>query len=381
VDDPAFHEGLLPLKIGEGLPERKSSVTTFGYPAGGQELSSTTGIVSRVEWLTYVQTGSDAHIAVQTDAAINPGNSGGPVIQKGKVVGVAFQGAPHLQNVGYFIPAPLVRHFLRNLEDGRYDGFPDTGVKTTELISPAYKAERGLAPDAHGVVVEEVAPGGTGDGVLLRGDVLLAVDGVEIADDGSVPLASVRGPFGHIIDMKQVGEEVRFTVWRGGQRVQLQGPARRIARYDRFRYQWSTPPRYLVYAGLVFMPLDIEYLRAQGKGWQGKIPRSMAWHHFFKEAVAPERADEEMVVLADVLQHPITAELSVSRGVVDTVDGRPVRSMADLDAALTQARLRGKGQVVLAFEDGYEEALNLEQAEAAHPQILKTYGVRRDKNL
>ena len=381
VEDPAFHEGLIPLKIGAGLPERKSSVTTYGYPAGGQELSSTTGIVSRVEWLTYVQTGSDAHIAVQTDAAINPGNSGGPVIQKGKVLGVAFQGAPHLQNVGYFIPAPLVRHFLKNLEDGRYDGFPDSGFKTTELLSPAYKAERGLAPDAHGVVVEEVSPGGTAAGVLAPGDVLLAVDDVEIADDGSVPLASVRGPFSHLIDMKQVGDEVRFTVWRQGQRVTLKGAARRIARYDRFRFQWSTPPRYVVYAGLVFLPLDIEFMRAHGKGWPGKVPRSMAWHHFFKESEAPERADEEAVVLAKVLQHPITAELSVSGGVLETIDGQPVRSLEELDQRLTQARLRGKGQLNLGFSDGFEETLNLDETEAAHQQILETYGVRRDKNL
>ena len=155
----------------------------------------------------------------------------------------------------------------------------------------------------------------------------------------------------------------------------------RIARYDRFRYQWSTPPRYLVYSGLVFMPLDVEYLRTWGKGWPGKVPRAMTWNHFFKESAAPERANEETVVLARILQHPITAELSVGPSVLETVDGHPVRSLAELDDLLTQARLRGKGQLNLGFADGYEETLNLEETEAAHPRILQTYGVRREKNL
>ena len=380
VADPAFDEGLTPLRLGRGLPERKSQVTTYGYPAGGQELSSTTGIVSRVEWLTYVQTGSDAHIAVQTDAAINPGNSGGPVIQKGKVVGVAFQGAPHLQNVGYFIPVPVLRHFLKNLEDGTYDGFPDSGVRTTELISPAYRAERKLPDGETGVVAESVSPGGTGAAVFRPGDVILSVDGIDIDDDGSIAIGTVRGPFEHVVDMKQVGEPVRFTVWRGGKKQRVETKTRRIARYDRFRYQYSEMPRFLVYAGMVFMPLDVEYLRTNGKGWPGKVPRSMAWHHFFKAEDEPSRADEETVVLARVLQHPVNSGLSVTRSVLEKVNGARVTSLEDLDLALAAAEKAG-GAITFEFADDFVEVLDVTAAQAAHPEILKTYGVRYEKNL
>lgn len=380
VAEPAFHEGLTPLRLGRGLPERKSQVTTYGYPAGGQELSSTTGIVSRVEWLTYVQTGSDAHIAVQTDAAINPGNSGGPVIQKKRVVGVAFQGAPHLQNVGYFIPVPVLRHFLKNLEDGRYDGFPDSGVRTTELISPAYRAERKLPDGETGVVAESVAPGGTAEGALQPGDVILSVDGIDIDNDGSIPIGTVRGPFEHVVDMKQIGEPVRYTVWRGGKKQRVETKTRRIARYDRFRYRYSEMPRFLVYGGLVFMPLDVEYLRTNGKGWPGKVPRSMAWHHFFKAEDDPARADEETVVLARVLQHPVNSGLSVSRSVLEKVNGKPVTSLVELDLALAQARKSG-GEITLQFADDFVEVLRVSDTEKAHPEILKTYGVRYEKNL
>lgn len=381
IDDPKFHDGLNPLRIGKGLPPRKSKVTTYGYPAGGQELSSTTGIVSRVEWLTYVQTGSDAHMAVQTDAAINPGNSGGPVIQKGKVVGVAFQGAPHLQNVGFFIPEPIVRHFLKNLEDGKYDGFPDSGMQETNLISPAYRSERGLPKGTTGVAVETLAPGGTFEQILKVGDVILAVDGNEVANDGSVQIGKIRGPFHHLVDMKQVGDKLSVTLWRDNARQTLTTQTRRMARFDRQRYQWGQTPRFLVYAGLVFMPLDVEYLRTHGKGWAGKVPRSMAWHHFLKAFDEPEKADEEVVVLARVLQHAVNAELSVARAVLEKVNGQPVRGLETLDRLIGEARLKGTGYLTLEFSNGYVETLNVEVAEAAHPQILKTYGVQSAKHL
>ncbi len=101
--DPGVLEGVARLKIG-GLPTLGSTVTTLGYPAGGTQISSTRGVVSRIEQTLYVHSGMDLHLSVQTDAAINPGNSGGPVVQDGQVVGVAFQADMRQENVGFFIP-------------------------------------------------------------------------------------------------------------------------------------------------------------------------------------------------------------------------------------------------------------------------------------
>ena len=96
LPDKTLLAGVHPLKLGE-LPAVGSSVTTYGYPVGGLELSTTSGVVSRFGAIPYGLAAS--HLAGQTDAAINPGNSGGPVVQGGLVVGVAFQvvsgGAEH----------------------------------------------------------------------------------------------------------------------------------------------------------------------------------------------------------------------------------------------------------------------------------------------
>ena len=91
-------------------------------------------------------------------------------------------------------------------EDGRYDGFPDSGLQTAPLLSPAYRRERGLPQGRSGVVVDRVAPGGTADGVVRAGDVLLSAQGHEIADDGTIRVGDARVTFEHAIDMLQVGE-------------------------------------------------------------------------------------------------------------------------------------------------------------------------------
>ena len=100
VRDPNFYLNLNPLKLG-GIPKLRSRVRAYGYPMGGQELSRTEGVVSRIEFGTYVHSGIDSHLLVQTDSAINPGNSGGPITQSGKAIGVAFQS--NLTNIKLFL--------------------------------------------------------------------------------------------------------------------------------------------------------------------------------------------------------------------------------------------------------------------------------------
>src|SRR5205814_1616639 len=95
VEDECFFNGLEPLKFGD-LPKVRSTVVTHGYPAGGEQISYTRGVVSRIESQNYVHSGNRAFLTVQTDAAINPGNSGGPAVQDDPVVGAACQGMPVL---------------------------------------------------------------------------------------------------------------------------------------------------------------------------------------------------------------------------------------------------------------------------------------------
>jgi S1-C subfamily serine protease len=379
VDDPAFHAGLRPLPLGT-LPETGTRVLTYGFPLGGQDVSSTAGIVSRIESRGYVHSGADSHLVVQTDAAINPGNSGGPVVQEGKVVGVAFQGFPGVENMGFFIPVPIVRHFLENLKDGHYDGFPDSGLDTMPLVSPAYRRERGLPQGRSGVVVDRIAPGGTFDGALRAGDVLLAIAGTQVANDGTIRVGDSRVTFEHAIDMMQVGQSFTVAVWRDGREQSLTASARRIPRYERSRNRYGVAPDYVVYAGLVFMRLEVELLKTLGRGWPQSADRDLVWHQLFREAERPEEADRQVIVLTRVLRHAVNSQMSVNPPLaVDKINGRPVRTLQDVVDAF--AANRGRFHLIEFEGEAGLEALDRERADAAQAEILRQYAIPHDRKL
>src|SRR6201996_1551334 len=189
VQDPAFFKNTKPLALG-GIPELESTVSVFGYPIGGERLSVTQGVVSRIDFRTYTHSVVDSHLTIQIDAAINPGNSGGPVLQDGKVVGVAFQGfsGDVAQNVGYMIPTPVIKHFLKDISDGHYDRYMDLSIGTFPLLNPAQRTALGLPDDDRGVMVSSVSAAGSCAGQLEVGDAIVSIDGLPVASDGMVEL-------------------------------------------------------------------------------------------------------------------------------------------------------------------------------------------------
>src|ERR1700675_4080346 len=123
LDDASFFDTHPPVARASKLPQIKDAVLAYGFPTGGNSLSITKGIVSRIEFVAYNYPVSG--LRIQVDAAINPGNSGGPAIAGDKMIGLAFSKLMgDTQNIGYIIPNEEVELFLKDIADGRYDGKP-----------------------------------------------------------------------------------------------------------------------------------------------------------------------------------------------------------------------------------------------------------------
>jgi S1-C subfamily serine protease len=160
---------------------------------------------------------------LQIDAAINPCNSCGPVLQDGKVVGVAFQGysGDVAQNVGYMIPTPVTNRFLRDIASGHYDRYVDLSITTFKLTNPAERTALGLPDDNSGVLVSSVATGGACDGKLKVGDVILSLDGHPVASDGSVQVDGDNVDLAEIVERKLKDEQVDLGVFREKQKLNV----------------------------------------------------------------------------------------------------------------------------------------------------------------
>jgi S1-C subfamily serine protease len=109
VKDESFFDHAAPVTFGTTLPVLNDSVLVLGYPMGGDRLSLTKGVVSRIDYSLYTHSTVDSHLAMQVDAAINPGNSGGPLIDEaGYVRGVTTMILQNTQGIGFAIPIEKV---------------------------------------------------------------------------------------------------------------------------------------------------------------------------------------------------------------------------------------------------------------------------------
>src|ERR1700746_1939382 len=257
VLEKSFCQNTRPLFLG-GIPAIESPVSVYGYPIGGERMSVTRGIISRIDFQTYTHSGIDSHLAVQLDAAINPGNSGGPVMQDGKVVGVAFQGysGDVAQNVGYMIPTPVIRRFLEDIAGGRYDGYVDPSITYFQLLNPAERPALGLPDDERGVMVSSVSSGGSSADKLQPGDVLLAVDNHPIASDGFVQLDGERVDMSEIVERKFKGDRVKFDILRDKTKVSVEIELKGNWPYLIQANGYDSPPRFVLFGGLCFPHLS-----------------------------------------------------------------------------------------------------------------------------
>jgi S1-C subfamily serine protease len=184
VEDADFFKGTIPVQYGD-LPSQRDKVAVYGFPIGGDELSITEGVVSRIEVQLY--THSQRHfLATQTDAAINAGNSGGPAFKGGKMVGVAFQAYGKAENTGYIVPMEVIRESLQDWKEGVLDGPPSLGIYWQKMESPSLKAYYRMKQVHSGVLVTKILYGSPAAGILEVEDVVLSVGGVSIADNGTV---------------------------------------------------------------------------------------------------------------------------------------------------------------------------------------------------
>lgn len=292
------------LELG-GLPELHARVTVIGYPTGGDNVSVTRGVVSRIEPQSYTDSPGHELLAIQIDAAINPGNSGGPALDdKHRVVGVAFCSLQGAENIGYIIPTPIIMHFLEDLQKhkGSYTGFVRLGLSTQSLDQNHAACEYfKLKPGMSGLLVADVDVVGDAHNKVKKDDVLLAVEGVPLANDGTVPFRRrERIHFDYLLMNKYKGDPCKLTVWRDGKEVELQIKLKPKLQ-ELVPSHASNPvpnPPYLVYGGLVFTRLSFAYIAEYGDDWYNTAPRDLLHQAFHPKHL---REDQEIVILSHVL--------------------------------------------------------------------------------
>ncbi len=228
VDTPS-DIGLLQIENASGLPVVQLSssdtlqvgdlVIAVGNPFGvGQTVTS--GIVSA---LARSNTNiNDFDFFIQTDAAINPGNSGGPLVgMDGNVIGMntaIFSKSGGSLGIGFAIPAEMISSVIAAQKAGQVSPHgavrPWLGFAAQSMTADIAKA-MALESTAGVVVTSVVKDSAAEKAGLQKGDVITAINGKAVADQGQLRFrsgtAAIGQPLALTISRKGAPVTVTFT--------------------------------------------------------------------------------------------------------------------------------------------------------------------------
>ena len=319
--------GLPVLPLGDSDRARVGDVAlAVGNPLGiGQTVTS--GIISAKGRTTGLSDGSFEDF-IQTDAAINRGNSGGALVNaSGELIGINSQiFSPTGGNIGigFAIPSNMAKDVMGQLiSTGRVRrGMLGVNIQP---VTADLAASLGLG-QARGAIVSGVQAGGPADRAgVKRGDIITAFNGTPVTDNNTLRNAVAR---------TQPGNVATLTLSRDNREQQLR---------------------------VTLGELPVAAGRGSREGGEGAEREDAGGLGLNVQPVSPALVQRfnlkdatQGLVVTDVAQAGAGAEAGLQPGdVIEEVNRRPVRTVAELQAALKGS---GERPVLLLVNRGGNSA-------------------------
>ncbi len=359
LDEETFFDTHAALPLADDLPKVKDPVMVYGFPTGGDNLSITKGIVSRIDFAHYNY--SVFGLRVQIDAAINPGNSGGPAVVSDKVMGIAFSILANTQNIGYIIPSEEIKLFLGDIADGRYDGKPGLFDQFQTFENPALRAFLKLDKSVEGIIVR--APFRTDPGYPLKQwDVITKIGDAAVDNQGNIMIRNdLKLAFSSHAQKTVKDGKIPLTIVRGGRETPVQLPVFSF-RPRLIPYLKGSYPSYFICGPLVFSVAVEELVSSVSRGTGGANRMNIFSFNgnplFTRRGDQPAFEGEELVVVpSPFFAHPLAKNYS-SPGlmVVENINGIAVKNLRNLVEIIRDSKdefirieFTGRGTEVLVF--------------------------------
>jgi S1-C subfamily serine protease len=374
LEDESFFERRPPLARKAELPEVKDAVMTYGYPTGGNSLSITKGIVSRIEFVSYGHQTSG--VRIQIDAAINPGNSGGPAVVDDKMIGLNFSGLRGADNIGYIIPTEEIELFLKDVADGKYDGKPAMFDNLQTLENDALRKFLNFDKRGVGMVVHEPAEPDDSSYPLKKWDIITKVGDHEVDNTGLVRVKDgLRLRFQYYIQKLASGGKLPLTLVRDGKEMTVELPVKshRDMLIESLNGKY---PSYFVFGPLVFSPATTEYASNFDRFQQ--VLGAMGSPLVTRRGDRPKFEGEQLVVVASrMFPHRIGKGYSDPFiHVVKEINGVKIKNIRHLVETLRDTKDK---YVRIVFDDHNSETIVFDRKEVlnATEDILSDNGVRQ----
>lgn len=373
-DDPVFLKGMTPLRIDSPSVSGGEATVVQVEPNG--ELAKTTGRITSVTIGGYPLMNLGL-LVFKLSAPVQQRDWSFtlPVVRNGALCGVLMRYDSRNQT-SEVIPPAVISHFLKEAEGGNYRGFARLGVSFSPLRDPQFRRFLGLESPG-GIYVTQVAPDSAASkGGVRKGDVILAVDGMALDEDGNYD----DPDFGKILfshqtnTRKHPGDVCEVRIFRDRKpitlRVRTEVPDE--GKRPSEAYSGGKPPKYVVLGGFVFLELSRDYLREWGGNWRDKAPQRLVYLDAFQDELPADRG--RIVILSQVLPSTRTIGYEhLENLVVSRVNGREIKSIEDLAAAAGQP---ANGFQRIDFEEDPKTIfLDAQAVEESNSELMEQYGL------
>ena len=244
------------------------------------------------------------------------------------------------------------------------------------LHNPAMRKALGLPNDGTGVLVTNVVPTSSADGIMKSGDILISLDGKVIDSAGMVLVDGEKVNYNEIIERKFAGDKVAVRFKRDGGWNDVEVTLKPLHWSRMYAVEYEKNPRYLVFAGLVFQPLDTNLFAAQKfndvtlrRLYTDYVPKGLFQKH------------KDIVVLTSIESDPVTSQLGDYAGfAVDKINGTPVKDLAHANELLHPAT-QPEFHVIELFGANRPIVIPSAKVEAANKRVQENYGINSLSNL
>jgi S1-C subfamily serine protease len=371
-----FLDGLSPLEFALDTVVGDRLAAWQLEPTGA--LVETEGLVTTVQMMHYpMDVGQFLTYRMSIAMQYRENSYTVPLVKNNKLAGLLLRYDSRSQLLDA-IPAPVIVHFLRDVQSDHYRGFPSAGFSFFPTRDPQLRSFAGETGKPAGVYVTSVEPNTPAAKAGLQvGDIVTSIGNNEIDQNGNYvdPLYGKIEFTNLITSHAYSGDVLPLRLQRAGKAMQLNLTLEHRAAEDYVvpPYNFDRPPAYCVIGGLIFQELSRQYLREWGPNWSREAPQRFVYLDHFQSELLPE-GHRRIVIMSQILPANTTigyedfAYLTVTK-----VNGKEVKSLRDLAEAV-QHPIDGFIKVETE-EDPKQLELEADQVTAEAPALQESYGI------
>jgi hypothetical protein len=296
------------------------------------------------------------------------------------MIGLAFSHLGGADNIGYIIPCEEIEMFLRDIEDGHYDGKPAMFDFLQTLENPALRPFLKINKMVQGIIVHK--PFSSDPSYPLKEwDIITRVGDTPVDNEGMIKWNSnLRLGFVYLVQSLAKNGKVPLTVVREGKEVQIQLPVSAVRPAVIGSLEGKYPP-YFVYGPLAFSIATRDLIGGVADGtnpqwvkWLGERGSPLLTRIFDKPAF-----DGEAIVIVSSPLFPHKLSLGYSDPtlqVVKAINGHRIKNLGHLVEVLRDSKAEF---IKVEFDSrGEDETMIFPRAEmlSATDDILTDNGVR-----